>query len=254
MSTTETRALILRTVDYGENHVIVDLLGRSTGRVSAIAHGAKKSRKRFGGALQPLRVVAATMTSRSNSDLWRLDELEVCDGFDGIDERIETITAASYATELVRETWREGESAAPIFELLRRFYAGLPRCKSTDDIRHFIHHFEFQLLALYGLAPAIDGCARCGSPASQAPAEAPLRFSRRGEGLVCDRCRHTGDATGLVAQTTVAVLKNLADPDQPLPDEDRAAAIAQAGRILSNAIDQLVDRPLKSRPMLHQLL
>ncbi len=247
----QTAALILRTVDYGDNHVIVDLLGRDTGRLSAIAHGAQKSRKRFGGALEPLRVVEASLTQRRGSDLWRLDELEVIESFTGIDERIETITAASYATELVRETWREGEEAQPIFELLRRFFAHLPACSTNSSIERLTHQFEFQLLRLYGLAPALEGCARCGKTPE---AMNSLRLSRRGEGLVCADCRHTGDAMGVISQPTLAVLHHLADPDCPLPDDDLHSAMAQAGRVLANAIDQLVDRPLLSRQMLRQLL
>lgn len=246
-----TPAFILRTVDYGERHVIVHLLGRDTGRISAIAYNARSSRRRFSGALEPLRILEATLKPPRSGDLYGLEELEVVEDFKGIDERIETITAASYATELIRETWREGEEGQKVFELLRRFFHGLPSCPSNGAIYRLVYQFEFQLMSLYGLAPTIHHCARCGAD----PAEMDrLRFSRGGEGLICGACRHSGDALGVVTASTLALLHHLADPNSPLPTEDLAGAMAQSGRILANSIDHFVERPLLARQMLRSVV
>ena len=102
MTRRQTEAFILRTVDYGDYHVIAHLLGRQTGRFSAIAHGARSSKRRFSGSLEPLRVVEATLTSSRSGDLFRLEELDVVENFPGIDERIETLSAAGFVTELSR--------------------------------------------------------------------------------------------------------------------------------------------------------
>ncbi len=251
MARHHTPAIILRTVDYGDSHVVVHLLGRDTGRMSAIAFGGRKSKRRFAGGLEPLRIVDATYTTQKSRDLHRLDELDVIESFPGIEERIETITAASYGTELVRETWREGEEARPVFELLRKFYRHLPPCPSTKAIARLTHQFEYQLLRLYGLAPSIHHCARCGiSPQKMDK----LRLSRRGEGLICGGCRHRSDLVGVITDETLAILHHLHDPDSPLPSSGVDTAIAQTGRVMANAIDQLVERPLTSRQMLMSLL
>lgn len=247
----QTPAFILRTVNYGDHHVIVHLLGRDTGRLSAIAYGARSSRRRFSGALEPLRVVEATFNESRSGDLYRLEELDVSEDFPGLDKRIETITAASYGTELTRETWREGEEGAPIFNLLRNFYRHLPKCPTPTAIARLIHQFEYGLLDLYGLSPAIFACARCGADPSSMD---KLRFSRGGEGLICADCRHRGDTVGVVTAATLAVLHHLADPDNPLPGDDVEAALSQAGRVVVNAVDALVERPLVSRQMFFDLL
>lgn len=252
MNQRQTPAFVLRTVDYGDYHVIAHLLGRDTGKISAIAHGARSSKRRFSGALEPLRVVEATVRPSRSSDLYRLDELEVTEKFSGIDERIETISAAGYATELIRETWREDQGAEQIFELLRQFYRHLPRCPTSSAIARLIHQFEYRLLRLYGMAPSIRACGRCGRAAESMD---KLRFSRGGQGLICGSCRHRGDAVGIVASATLTVLHHLDDPDTTeLPTEDVDAALAQAGRVLESAIDQLTERPLASRDVLRQML
>ena len=251
MARRQTPAFILRTVDYGDYHVIAHLLGRDTGRISAIAHGARSSKRRFGGALEPLRVVEATVSPPKSGDLYRLEQLDVDQDFPGIDKRIETITAASYATDLTRVTWREGTDAGPVFALLRQCYERLPNCPTNPAILRLVHQFEFGLLDLLGSAPSIHHCSRCGADPKSMD---KLRFSRRGEGLLCGDCRHRNDVVGIVRPTTLQLLHHLADPDEPMPDEDPEAAISQAGRIIANAVEQVVERNLVSRQMLYELL
>lgn len=251
MARRQTAAFVLRTVDYGENHVIVHLLGRDTGRISAIAHGARSSRRRFSGCLEPLRVVEATVRPPKSGDLYRLQEMDVTEDFPGIEKRLETITAAGYITELTRETWREGEQAHQIFDLLLHFHRHLPNCSTAAGITRLVHQFEYRLLALYGLAPTIHHCGRCGSSPESMD---KLRFSRGGEGLICGHCRRRDDAIGVVTRGTLTLLQHLDDPDLPLPAADLDAALAQAGRVLENAVGQLTNRPLISRDMLRELL
>ena len=251
MSLSNTPGFILRTVDYGDHHVIAHILGRDTGRVSAIAYGARSSKRRFAGALQPLRVVEATLKPPKTGDLYRLQQLDVTENFPGIDERITTITAAGYATELTRKIWREGMEADAVFELLRDCFRRLPNCPTDRAVLRLTHQFELGILQLCGTAFAIDGCSRCG----KAPeAMDKLRFSRRGEGLICGQCRQRHDTVGVVTDETFAMLRHLADPDQPLPGHSLDAALAQAGRVMGNAIEQVVQKPLASREMLFELM
>ena len=49
------QALVLRTLPYGENDLVVHLLARGLGRVPAFARGARKSQKRF-GPLEPFQL------------------------------------------------------------------------------------------------------------------------------------------------------------------------------------------------------
>lgn len=247
----QTPVFILRRTNYGERHVIVDLLGKDRGRISAIAYNARGSKRRFGGALQPLRILEASLKKPASGDLYGLDALDVIQDFPGVEDRLETLTAGGYATELIRETSLAAEDTLPIFELLKSFLTHLPRCPGNRAISRLVYQFEYQLLDFYGLAPMIQGCARCGLPHDAHP---KLIFSRSGEGLICPACRHSGDAVGTITPATLALLHHLADPDLPLPGKSLDAALAQTGRVLSNAIDLVVERPLPAREMLRDLL
>jgi DNA repair protein RecO (recombination protein O) len=75
-----TRAILLRAVATGEADRVVTLLGRPTGRVSAIARGARKSTRRFGGGLGLAATGEATLRDRSGAELSVLEGFEVVRG------------------------------------------------------------------------------------------------------------------------------------------------------------------------------
>ncbi|MFL5273263.1 MAG: DNA repair protein RecO, partial [Anaeromyxobacteraceae bacterium] len=152
-------AIVLRTVDYGESDRIVTLLSRERGKVSAFARGARASRRRFGGALEPFTVLAAEAKERRGGDLLALESVAVVRGFGGIRTDLARIACASYACELVRELVREGEPHDELFALLEAYLA---RLDAGPAIPSALRAVELAALAGAGLMPRLDACARCG--------------------------------------------------------------------------------------------
>src|ERR1700689_3711606 len=70
-------ALILRTWPVNEADLVVSFFTRDYGRVKGVAKAALKSRKRFGGALEPMTLARAWFAERPRQDLVRLDQLEI---------------------------------------------------------------------------------------------------------------------------------------------------------------------------------
>ncbi len=73
----QSDAIVLRTWPFGEADLIVAIFTREQGIVRGIARHAMRSRKRFGGALEPMTEVRATWAERPRQDLVRLDSLEI---------------------------------------------------------------------------------------------------------------------------------------------------------------------------------
>ena len=152
------QAIVLRTVPYGESDLVVHLLVRGRGRVSAFARGARSSRRRFGGALEPFLLVEALLAERPGQDLWMVREAAVLDAHAGLRDDLHRIAHAGYAAELAHELSRPAEPADGLFELLadflRRLAAGRP---SSARLRAL----ELGALEAAGLAPELSVCARC---------------------------------------------------------------------------------------------
>src|SRR5512132_1190847 len=71
-----TDALILRTYKLGESDRIVVFLTRDRGKKRGVAKNARQSRKRFGGALEPLTYGRVGYVERERRELVRRDYVE----------------------------------------------------------------------------------------------------------------------------------------------------------------------------------
>src|ERR1019366_5513992 len=72
-----SEAVVLRTWPVHEADLIVSFFTRDYGKIRGVAKSALKSRKRFGGALEPMTVARAWFAERPRQELARLDQLEI---------------------------------------------------------------------------------------------------------------------------------------------------------------------------------
>jgi DNA repair protein RecO (recombination protein O) len=175
-------AIVLRAVDYGDSDRVVTLFSRERGKVSAFARGARASRRRFGGGLEPFTLLSAEVRERSGSDLLGLESISVVRGFGAIRGDLARIACAGYAAELARELVRDHEPHPELFALLEAYLAMLDGGPARPGA---LRAFELHALGAAGLAPRLDACARCGGPLDLA---AGARFDPAHGGALCPSC------------------------------------------------------------------
>jgi len=237
------RAVILRTVDYGERDRVVTLFSRDRGKLSAFARGARSSRRRFGGTLEPFTLVAAELTERAG-DLWGLEDASVERGFGNVRGDLARIACASYAVELARELVRDAEPHEDLFDALVAYLALLDDGPARPwDLRRF----ELDALRAAGLQPALETCARCGRPAG----EGPCPFDPAQGGVLCPACAFTaGTGTRTMAAGVLEALRRLQRGD-PLQSEPPAGGEARA--ILGACVEIHLGKRLQSRRFLDEV-
>ncbi len=237
------RAVVLRVVDYGERDRVVTLLTRERGRLSAFARGARASRKRFGGALEPFTLLAAEVRERGG-DLWTLADVTVEESFGGIRGDLARIACASYAVELCRELVREGEPHDDLFDLLVGY---LGRLDAAPARPWELRGLELSSLRCAGLLPQLDGCARCGAPVGEGAA----RFDPQQGGVLCDACRgFASPAAREASAEALAGLRRLRRGDAEPPS---AAAAGEARVLLSACLEHHLGHRLASRRFLDEM-
>ncbi len=250
----QTQAYVLRTVAFGERDVIITLYGKDHGRFSALARGARSSSRRFGGSLMPLRELHVDYTVRPGRDLSTLNEATVLRDFPGIETDYDKITIASYVTELVRATTREGMRGEDVYDLLGDVFDHIARSEPSPAMfQILVRHFELRLLQAVGAAPSLDGCYRCGREVEHMD---KLRCSRDGEGLVCLGCAPQVSRFGILEPNTLNALAYLADPSGPAPEALTLHVVRQQiRRVLDSSLSRVLDdTPLKSRGLVDSLL
>jgi DNA repair protein RecO (recombination protein O) len=247
-----TTALVLRLVDYGESDRIVSLYGRATGKVSALARGARRSKRRFGPGLALFAHGTATLVERPGAELWRLDGFELLRDFSGLAQDLGRFAHASYAVELIRELCPPHEAHEGIHDLGAWFLAALGDAEPRPEL---LRCFELKLLAELGFAPALERCAACGSAELDYPGQV---FDLRRGGVVCRACARVGQPGGgavlLPASTRAALCRAQAAPlAEALRLSFAPADNAVARDVVLAVVTDHVGRPLRSIEFLRKL-
>jgi len=236
-------ALVLSGVDYGEADRVLTLMTQERGRLAAFARGARKSRRRFAGLLEPFTLLKAQL-AETRGELCRLDSADLLDAFAGLREDIARAARAAYAAELTRELAREREPQPELFALLRGFYGALAR-EGAGPLQ--MMRFELAALAAGGLMPRLDACARCGE---QWPGNA--LFDPEHGGILCARC-----AAGLGIRVSGPASQMLAALQRPEAAQAAPACAAhvraEARSLLSRFVAHHLGRRLKSLEFMRQV-
>jgi DNA repair protein RecO (recombination protein O) len=178
-------ALLLRSVDYGDADRILTLLTPAQGKLSVLAKGARQSKRRFAGALEPFALLRVELAA-GKSGLGRLESATILRAFPKLLGDLARMNAAGACLGLLRELIPEAVPDREVFEdtvqLLEALDAGqLPE-------RALKVCFELTQLARAGWSPGLEACGVCG----KAPRGSPGDFDARRGFLVCQACGGAG--------------------------------------------------------------
>ncbi|MDF2691929.1 MAG: recombination and repair protein RecO [Labilithrix sp.] len=188
----DSAALLVRSVSYGESDIIATFFTRENGKLSAIVRGARKSTKRFAGALEPIHGLMVTLEDKGK-ELCVLKEARIHRPRTGISASLEAMEAAGQALRWVRHLCpaRTPEPAAwgsleDVLEALDTLDARQGReGQSLHDARRHLAIFGLRLLTDMGYALELDRCIRCGRAC---PEGRSAFLDAAGGGLVCTSC------------------------------------------------------------------
>ena len=237
-------------IDYGEADRVVVLL-TANGRLSAFAHGARKSRRRFGGALEPFTTIEMRLDTRRRGSMptlasatARRPRLEISRGLD-------TIALAAYVAELGAAVAPEGDPAPELMVLVEAALDRLVVAAASVTLRRA---YELRLIGDLGYRPQLEACAECGAAAEEVTG---LDFDRGG--VLCRE--HHDAARGFVVgpRTREWMMRVLAAQGPPLDEraglsEDWAGRAARAlSGPTAHFVSSLLPRPLKSVGLLVEM-
>ena len=183
-----TPAVVVRTRAFGESDKIVTFLTRDRGKVTGVAKGAQRSKRRFVNVLEPFTHVDVTLLLRPHRDLAFVNACVLRDAPIAIARDLVKFAYGSYVLELTDRMVREHEAGPETYELVRDAIALL----ELDDAEPgMLRAFELHLLRLTGYEPALDRCRRCGTAAG---ANIAMYVHPARGGVLCGRCRGDGRA------------------------------------------------------------
>ena len=181
MALRESEAIVLRTYPLREADLLVTLFTRAEGKVRGVARSAKKSKRRFGGALEPLTYVRAFYDVRERQELARLDACEVLESPMATEVSYGRAVALGHIAELLDELLPEHEANDAIFRLTLSVLHVLQDAAAGADIWMPITYFELWLTRLVGFLPELAECIVCGRSLNGSRAY----FHALADGLMC---------------------------------------------------------------------
>lgn len=226
----ETEAIVLDCLEHGESDVILTFLSRDAGRLSAIAKGAKRSKKRFVNKLELFSFLHITYQTSPNRSLSFLSDAELHTSFLNIRRNFELYTTASVLRELLLIAVREGETDDRLFRL------SLWALHNIDRQRQPLAILTLFLIKFYetiGYRPDFTICNSCNCLTT---ANGRYSFDTTTGGLVCPNCSHPGQRLIRLSQGTIKMLRSA--QTQPL---ERLHRLKISGTILQESLSLLHD-------------
>src|SRR5579863_6041677 len=175
----QSEALVLRTYPFHEADLLVTLFTRSEGKVRGVAKSAKRSKRRFGGALEPLTHVTAHWEDKEKQELARLDSFDVISSPLTAKVSYLRVVALEYVAEVMDELLPDREPNDTIFRLALSVVGQL----QSEAVWMPLTYFDLWIVRLIGLLPELSHCVKCGDPLNGSKAY----FHPMADGLLCVR-------------------------------------------------------------------
>ena len=147
----KTKAIMLRSTKYSESDLILQMLTVSGERLSLLARGALRSKKRFGGGvLEPTHYVEISIRRATSQErLSILEEATLIEDFKKIRQDYDRLEIAFFILETLSRISQEGDSLSDgLFDLAGHALRSLQEAK---DLKIFQLHFGLKILHQQGM-------------------------------------------------------------------------------------------------------
>lgn len=241
----DSEAIVLRTYPMREADLLVTLFTRVEGKVRGVARSAKKSKRRFGGALEPLTYVRAYYEDRERQELSRLDACEVIASPLAEEVTYARAVALGHLAELLDELLPDREANDAVFRLTLSVLDVI----RGDSVWMPVTYFELWLTRLMGFLPELSECIVCGAALNGSRAF----FHVLADGLMCVDDKRLAsseispDSRQLAAEMFKAPVQNFASMSWP---KSRGSDLR---KFLVQTLERHIEKKLVTAGMLEKI-
>ncbi|MFH1438771.1 MAG: DNA repair protein RecO [Pseudomonadota bacterium] len=231
MQSVETAAFVIKISSYGEAHKIVTLATQQLGLIQAVARHARKSRRRYPGALDYFKLLTVECSQSGRGELWNLGRAVITHYYAPIVQNLDRYIAGCWVIENFR-IFVPLQLSDPLY------FAWLRDCldyfETGDPDPASVFAAFIILLRATGNIPSFDACVSCGK---EAPETAGAYFEAQRGGVVCRKC---GGRRNLLQAGLRRFLVRAA----------RAKSVSSAARVP----EEMKKIVLKNKPLLRRLI
>ncbi len=150
----QTKGILLHSIRYGENSLIVTLYTEQFGRQAFMVQSAKgKKARNKTSLLQPLFLLDLIVYYKQSREIQRIKEFKTYETFRSIPFEIKKSTQALFLAEILYKLLREEESNPALFHFCEEALLFLDR--TDQGIANFHLYFLSRLTGFLGILPHI---------------------------------------------------------------------------------------------------
>lgn len=226
---------MLRSVDFGESDRIVHFLTSDRGRLTAIAKGARRSRRRFPGTLDVFNRLEIEGRLKPRASMAFLEQARLVDPFLGIRTDAARYALASFLAEMLDRLSPEGlrgEEAERLYAFAVESLTLIGAVEPSATLRVLL---ELRALDALGLRPEFGRCVRCGrAPGTNVDGKHGVSFFVPDGGIVCTACGTGLDGLIQTELGTLRILEEAMQAEATTLDRIRLdpTALTQADRLV----------------------
>ncbi len=229
----KTSGIVTKTTKYGETSLIVTVLTKDFGKISAIANSVRTKKSQMLAGLQLFAYSEIVMyKAKSKKGLYNLNEMSVLESFSSLRYDLDKMAYASYFAEAATAATTEDAPDENILRLLlNTLYALDKEICSYEKIKTV---FEWRLAAESGYAPLVSECAGCGSGDA-------IYISLATGTAFCEECGSGRDGVAKVTPTMVKLIEYITTADS------RQIFSFEAGEKTVNYLSRVSEAYLKAQ-------
>ena len=241
----QSEAIVLRTYPLREADLLVTLFTRADGKIKGVARSAKRSKRRFGGALEPATWVRAYYDDREGRELARLDSCDILESPLSATVDYPRVVALEHVAETLDELLPDREANDAVFRLAVSVLHQL----RSGEIWMPLTYFQLWLVRLVGFLPELSECLACGAALNGSQAF----YHALADGLMC--VQHKRLASGKLAPESRSVAEQMfRAPVETFAEQPWGAAqYADLRRFLVQIIERHIEKKLVTAAMLAKL-
>jgi DNA repair protein RecO (recombination protein O) len=231
----ESEAIVLRSYPLREADLLVAFFTRQEGKVRGVARAAKRSKKRFGGALEPLTYVRLFWEDREGHELARVDSCEVLDSPLSTEVDYARAVGLGHIAEVMDELLPDREANDSVFRLGVAVLSHL----RANAVWMPVTYFDLWITRLTGLLPDLSACMVCGEVLNGSKAY----FHPLTDGLMCaaDKRMASTEMSSESRATVAAMFRS------PLDNFAGKSWPKQRGADLRRYLVQLMERHIEKK-------
>lgn len=172
--------IVVKSINYGESDKILHIFTKESGKLTCIAKGVRKAKKRD---VNVDLFTHSFFQMYKGRGFYQVNQSERIDSNFGIREDIEKLSCASFVTEIVDLGILEEEENERVFQLL---------CKTLKliseghiGLRKLLISFQLKFISFVGYKPELKRCISCGTD----DLKEISRLSNIQGGVLCSRCK-----------------------------------------------------------------